>query len=118
MKKVTKKILLGYRWVKKNLEKLILIGIIYGASTYLLNLPYINLLRILFSFFPFIFSWIAILILFKPKKENILKLGFILLIIAIPLSVLSSGTLLETIGNLFYLFVGTYVLYSLKEMRS
>src|SRR5690348_9297467 len=116
MKFINKKVLLVYTWVKKNLEKIIIIVIIYGLFTYLLELPYINLLRILFSSFPFMFSWIAVLLLFKPKKEDILKVGFLLLIIAIPLSAFSVS-LLEVIGDLFFLFLATYVLISLKEVR-
>lgn len=107
-----------YRWLQDNAMNVFVVIVIHLVTSSILALPYFNLLYIVFGFISFFIDWIIILILFKPKKENILKFGLALFILSFPLAVIDAKWPVEMIGNLSYLMIATYILFSLKEIRS
>jgi hypothetical protein len=118
MKKIKKQINNWYQWTIKNYSKILVIIVIHIVLTFLLQLPYINLVRIIISFLPYLVDWILILVLFKPSKNNILKWAFYLLFVGFFLNILKLQSILEVIGLAVYLFIATYILISLKEIRT
>lgn len=118
MKKIKKQINNWYQWTIKNYSKILVIIVIHIVLTFLLQLPYINLVRIIISFLPYLVDWILILVLFKPSKNNILKWAFYLLFVGFFLNILRLQSILEVIGLAVYLFIATYILISLKEIRT
>lgn len=106
-----------YSWYGINMQKIIFITGLHLVSSYLVNLPYINIFTSLFSFIPFFFDWIAILILFKPKKELILRVGLLLFVANFFFALIKLNFAIEITGELSYLMIGTYVIFSLRELR-
>src|SRR5689334_17373844 len=106
-----------YRWVKKNLEKFIILIVIHFLITYILNLPYINLIKILFSFLPYVVDWAVVLILFQPKREFMLKGAVALLVISFIPGLFGFQLVPEFLGNIVFMLIVTYILYSLPEIR-
>src|SRR5882672_311884 len=106
-----------YEWFKKNLEKLTFLIVVHFILIYLLNLPYINLLKILFAFLPYLVDWVVILLLFRPKKDFILKSALVIFLVSIIPGILSIAPVLEFFGNVCYMLVTTYIIYSLGEVR-
>jgi len=106
-----------YRWLQDNAMNVFVVIVIHLVTSSILALPYFNLLYLVFGFIPFFIDWILILILFKPSKENILKFGLALFIISFPFAVIDAKWLVEMIGNLSYLMIATYILFSLSEVR-
>lgn len=104
-------------WVRKNIEKLFIVAFIYGITSYVLTLPYINLIKIIISSFPVIVTWIAIVKLFHPKKEYILKCAFILVFLAFLFALINMQNVCSGLGDIIYLLIATYILSSLKEYR-
>lgn len=100
-----------------NLQKIIFVVSLHIASSYFVKLPYINIFTGLFSFLPYLFDWIAILILFKPKKELILKTGILLFVVSFFFTLIKLNVVLEILGEISFLMIGTYVLLSLREIR-
>lgn len=106
-----------FQWILDNFSKIVTIVVIHVALTFLLQLPYVNLIRIVISFLPYLVDWILILILFKPSKQVILKSAFYLLIVGFILNIIGMKQFLEGVGLAIYLFLATYILLSLKEIR-
>lgn len=106
-----------YKWYGSNIQKIIFVVGLHFISSYFVSLPYINIFTSLFSFLPYFFDWIAILILFKPRKDLILEIGLFLFIIAFPLALLRMESFLEVIGGLSFFMIGTYIIFSLHELR-
>jgi hypothetical protein len=115
MKEKIKKTLL---WIKKHREQLLYIAISYLATSYLLNLPYINLIKIYLSSFPLLVAWIISIIIFRPNKEKILVVGLSLFILNFFFSILHIHSISETLGEVSYYMIFTYVLLSLKDVRN
>ena len=106
-----------YSWYVINLQKIVFVVGLHLILTYLVNLPYINIFASLFSFLPYFFDWIAILILFKPKKELILRIGLSLFVVSFFFALIKLNFALEALGEVSFLMIGTYVLLSLRELR-
>ncbi len=106
-----------YNWYVANLQKIILIAGLHIILSYFVKLPYINIFTSLFSFLPFLVDWIAILILFKPKKELIFKIGLLLFVASFFLALLRLKYVLEVLGEISFLMIGTYIILSLRELR-
>lgn len=117
MTNIKKKIKNVYQWVLDNFSKIIIILVVHIGLTFLLQLPYVNLIRIVISFLPYLIDWILVLIMFKPSKQIILKSAFYLLIVGFFLNLAGLKQLLEIVGLAIYLFLATYILLSLKEIR-
>ncbi len=106
-----------YNWYGLNITKIIFVVGLHFISSYLVNLPYINIFASLFSFLPYFFDWIAILILFKPSKNQILKVGILLFVLGFPLALIKLNFALEIIGQASFFAIGTYIILSLRELR-
>lgn len=106
-----------YNWYTENLQKIILIAGLHIISSYFVKLPYINIFTSLFTFLPYFFDWIAILILFKPKKELILKTGLLLFVVSFFFTLVRLKYVLEVLGEVSFLMIGTYIILSLRELR-
>ena len=106
-----------YTWYKSNLQKIIFVVGLHLISSYVVNLPYINIFTSLFSFLPYFFDWIAILVLFKPNKELILKVGLLLFAVEFLLIPIKIDLLLEVFGQVSFFMLGTYVILSFSEIR-
>lgn len=107
----------SYNWYKANHAKIIFVYIVHLVSYYLVNLPYINIVASLFLFLPYVIDWIAIMILFKPQKDLILKTGIGLFIISSIFVVVHISVALEFLGGMSYLMIGTYVVLSLRDIK-
>jgi len=107
-----------YKWFQENAVKILTVIVVHMILSYIFTLPYINLVNIAFGYIAFFVDWIIILILFKPKKEYILKFGLALFILSFPLAVFDAKWSVEMLGNISYLMIATYILFSLKEIRS
>lgn len=105
-----------YSWYVTNLQKIIFVAGLHFVLSYFVQLPYINIFTSLFSFLPFFFDWVAILILFKPKKEFILKVGLLLFGVSFFLALIKFNFALEIMGEMSYLLIGTYIIFSLREL--
>lgn len=106
-----------YRWYGSNIQKIIFVVSLYFILSYLVNLPYINIFTSLFSSLSYFLGWIAILILFKPKKKLILKVGLLLFVINFFFALLKINFIFVTMGEVSFLMIGTYVVLSLHELR-
>ncbi|MCL5439130.1 MAG: hypothetical protein M1268_04040 [Patescibacteria group bacterium] len=118
MNRVKKYLIRKYNWYSSNIQKIIFVVGLYYILSYFVGLPYINLSTLLFSFLPYFFDWIAILILFKPKKELILKVGLLLFTVDYFFALVRLNSTLEILGEVSYLMIGTYVILSLRELRT
>lgn len=112
LNKQLKKILHVY---ESNLSMLLLLIAIYFTASFIVNIPYINLLNIYVSNILYLISWIFIVFVFKPKKELILKIALGLFVIDFFLMFLHGQNLVELLGNVSYLLLTTYILISIKE---
>ncbi len=117
MKRIRKYFFKIYSWYGLNVAKIIFVVGLHFISSYVVNLPYINILTGLFSFLPYFFDWLAILILFKPSKNQILKIGISLFILGFPLALIRLNFALEVLGQASFFAIGTYVIMSLREIR-
>lgn len=106
-----------YSWYVINLQKIIFVVGLHIVSSYVVKLPYINIFASLFSFLPYLVSWIAILILFRPKKELILKVGLLLFLVSFFFAVVKLNFVLEVIGQASFFMIGTYIILSLREIK-
>jgi len=106
-----------YSWYVINLQKILFVAGLHLISSYFVNLPYINIFASLFSFLPYFFDWIAILILFKPKKELILRVGLSLFVVSFFFALIKLNFLLEALGEVSFLMIGTYIILSLRELK-
>lgn len=106
-----------YDFYKTNHVKIIFILVLHLIVSYLVNLPYINIFAGLFSFIPYLFDWIVIMILFKPHRDFIFRIGVYLFIISFFFVLVNLKPVLEFLGGSIYLMIGTYILLSLKELR-
>lgn len=118
MNKFQKYIFDRYKKHKLHIIKIVFIAVIFIFLLYTLSLPYINLIAAPFLFLPYFVSWILIMILFKPQKELVLKAGIVLFVIDLPFALLHLNIILEPLGQASYLFIGTYVFLSLKELKN
>jgi len=118
MIKMKNKLSTAINWVLKNYQKLIILVVFHMLLEYLLNQPYINLIRIYLAFIPYILDLALILILFKPTKDILLKSAFILLLICFPLALIGINNVMEILGNISYVLIFTYVIISLKDLKS
>lgn len=107
-----------YKWLQENAMKVFVVIVMHMVLTYLLSLPYLNLLNIFFGFIIFLIDWIIILILFKPGKENILKAGLWLFVIGFPFAVIDAKFSLEILGNVSYMLIATYIFFAFSEIKS
>ncbi len=107
----------GYNWYKLSLEKIIFISALYVISNYLINLPYVNIITSSLLFLPYLITWIAVFILFKPSKELILKVGITLFILDFFFLIIHISNALEILGGAGDLMLATYVVLSLKEIK-
>lgn len=112
-----KKIFNNFDFKKISINKLLLVLILHFIFENLLNLPYVNLLRILTGYSVFIFDYIIIIILFRPRKEIFLKSGLVLLGLGIFVALFKLNSIIEIIGNASYLLILTYILFSLRDIR-
>lgn len=106
-----------YNWVKNNINKIIIIAFIHTCLFLILKLPYINLINIYLSIIPYIIDIVLVLVLFKPEKVLLLKIGLVLFLFDFFLFFLDLQNLLEFLGIISYIFFMTYILLSLKEIR-
>lgn len=106
-----------YTWFQNNLAKIVFIMVLHLVTSRVMNLPYFNIFASLFSFSPFLFDWIAILFLFKPRKETILVTGLSLFALSFIFAVFQLQTILEFLGEISYLLIGTYIIFSLRELK-
>lgn len=60
---------------------------------------------------------IAILILFKPKKELILKTGLLLFVVSFFYASIKLNIVLEVLGEISFLMIETYIILCLRELR-
>jgi len=118
MNKIKRYFINFYKWYIFNTQKIIFVIGLHFISLYIVDLPYINIFTSLFSFLPYFFDWIAILILFRPKKELFLKTGLLLFIIGFLFTVIKLSFMSETIGQISYLMIVTYVILILKEVKN
>lgn len=107
-----------YGFYKENHVKIIFVYILHLVISYSVNLPYINIFASLFSFLPYLFDWIAIMLLFKPQKDLIFKIGIYLFIIGFFFSLFDVESVLEFLGGGIYLMIGTYIILSFKELKN
>lgn len=115
MKKNIKKL---FYWIKTNREALVYIIGTYLVLTYLLNLPYINLIKIYLSAFPLLIAWVFAIIVFRPKKEKILKIGLGLFIINFLFAVVHLQGISESLADVSYFMIFTYIVMALYEIKS
>lgn len=106
-----------YNLYGANLQKIIFVIGLHIVLSYFVKLPYINIFTGLFSFLPYLFDWIAILILFKPRKELILKTGLLLFVVSFFFALIKLNIVLEVLGQASFLMIGTYIILSLREIR-
>lgn len=106
-----------YNWYVKNLQKIALVVGLHIILSYFVKLPYVNIFTSLLTFLPYFFDWIAILILFKPKKELILKTGLLLFVVGLFFTLIRLKYVLEVLGEMSFLMIGTYIILSLRELR-
>lgn len=106
-----------YNWYAKNLQKIILVVGLHIFLSYSLKLPYVNIFASLFSSLSYFFDWIAILILFKPKKELILKIGILLFAVSYIFALIKLNFVIETLGEISFLMIGTYIILVIKEIK-
>ena len=104
-------------WIKAHIWQLAIVVTIHIIAIRIVNLPYINLITSLISFMPIIIDFIAIILLFKPKKEYLLYVGLGLFPLAALLSLVRVNRGVEMLGNLSYLFIFSYIALSLKEVK-
>lgn len=107
-----------YNWYDINAHKIVLVVGLHLVSSFLLTLPYINLFAGLFSFSPYLVDWIAILVLFRPRKEMILKIGLLLFGLSYICTLTKVDFAVEILGQITFFMIGTYVVLSLKEIRN
>ena len=107
-----------YEWYSQNTPKVVFIVGLHFISSYIVALPYINIFTSLFSLLPYFVDWIAILILFKPKKEKILKVGLLLFLVAFLFHLTKLNFMLEIIGQASFFAIGTYVVLALRELKN
>lgn len=106
-----------YKWYGLNMQRIIFVVGLHFILAYLINLPYVNIFTSLFSSLLYLFDWIAILILFKPKKEKVLIAGMSLFAIDFIFAVFRLQNALEFLGEASYFMIGTYIVMSLREIR-
>lgn len=114
---VTKTIRKILKWYEENLSKIFLLLSVHLISTYISNIPYINLLNIYISYFVYVADWVFIVFVFKPNKELILKFGLSLFFFNFLISFLHKQQIVELLGNISYLLLATYILLSMNELR-
>lgn len=118
MNRVKEYLFRAYKWYGSNIQKIIFVVGLHFVLSYFVNLPYINIFASLFSFLPYFFDWIAILILFRPSKESILKVGLLLFTGGFLLALIKLNFLLEVFGQVSFFMLGTYIILSLKELKN
>lgn len=106
-----------YQWYGSNIQKIIFVVSLHFILYYLANIPYINIFTSLFSSLPYFLDWIAILVLFRPKKELVLKVGLLLFLINYFFALIKINFIFEAMGEVSFLMIGTYVILSLHELR-
>lgn len=106
-----------YEWYHHNLSKIVFVAGLHIVSSFVVMQPYINIFTSLFSFLPFFLDWIAILILFKPAKESILKTALFLFVIGFFFELLKVSFVLEVLGQIAFFMFGTYIILSLHEIK-
>lgn len=107
-----------YGFYKENHVKVIFVYILHLVISYFVNLPYINIFASLISFLPYLFDWIAIILLFKLQRNLIFKTGIYLFAIGFFFNLFNVKSVLEFLGGSIYLMIGTYVILSLKELKN
>lgn len=117
MNRVKEYIFRTYKWYGSNMQKIIFVIGLHIVLSYLVNLPYINIFTSLFSFLPYLFDWIAILVFFRPRKELILKVGLLLFVVDYFFALIKLNFALDVTGQISYLMIGTYILLALRELR-
>ncbi|MCL5432845.1 MAG: hypothetical protein M1524_01895 [Patescibacteria group bacterium] len=106
-----------YQWIKLNIVKIMFTVFVYAVLAYVVNRPYLNIVRIAVSDLPFLVSYIVALILFRPKKESLLKIALYLLIPGFIFSSLRVEKITNPLGIFIYLMIATYLIFSLKEIK-
>lgn len=110
--------MIGYfRYLILNIKKVIFLVVLYGGLTFMVSLPYINLIKIFISFLPPLVTWIVFILLFKPSKELLLRLSIALLLLGALVTILKIQFLYEVIGNIVYFMLATYVCLSFGEIK-
>lgn len=106
-----------YTWYDTNLAKILFIVLIFIASYYIVNLPYINIFTSIFLFLPYLIAWLGILALFRPKKDRILRAGIMLFAINFIFSLFRLRYISEILGDISYFMIATYIFITIKDMR-
>lgn len=106
-----------YKWYSLNVEKIFFVVGLHFILLYIVNLPYVNIFTSLFAFLPYLFDWIAILILFKPNKELILKIGIVLFFVGFIFALVKLSYPLEILGQISFFLIGTYIILVAKEVK-
>ncbi|GDX61839.1 hypothetical protein LBMAG33_1490 [Candidatus Levyibacteriota bacterium] len=106
-----------YAWYVDNLQKIVFIVALFFIFSYLLKLPYINIFVRFFALLPHIVAWIAILLLFKPRKESILKVGFFIFAVGYLFTLVRISLVMEIIGQVGFFIILTYLIMSVREIR-
>ena len=103
-------------WVRRNIWRIIFILVVHGAITFLLRLPYINLIRTVIGFATILVDFILVLVIFRPEKKYLLYLGLATFPLMAVFSLVHINSLVELLGNFSYLFILSYILLSLREI--
>lgn len=106
-----------YNWTLVNERKIIFLIIVHFLVSFALRLPYVNLFRLIISPLVYVVDWIVILFIFRPKKENILKAGLLLVLLIFPFSFFSFKPPLEALGETAYLLIATYIIQSISDLK-
>lgn len=104
-------------WLRNHSIKIFYIIVLHLTIVYISDLPYFNLIKIIAPSLVFFVDWIAILLIFKPKMDSILKIGIILFFINCVFAIVKIYVLVEALGNISYLLIATYIVLSLKEIK-
>lgn len=104
-------------WTRRNLEKIILVIILHLVFSYLMSLPYLNLSVLVISFAQYLIDWIIILIVFKPKKELIIRVSLYLFAFSALFGLFKIEKALELLGALIYFLIFTYLVISVPELK-
>jgi len=107
-----------YTWFSNNAQKIIFVVGLHFIFSFLVNLPYVNIFAGLFSFLPYFFDLVLILILFRPNKESLLKLGLLLFSVSCFFNLIRIDFFTEILGQVIFFMIATYVILSLREIRN
>lgn len=103
-------------WYEKNLSKLFLLVVIHSIVFSLTQLPYVNVIVLLFPGIVYFVDLIMIIFLFHPKKEYLLKTAVILFILAVPFSFVKLFDVVELLGQIsFFLLVAFLLQVSFRK---